>query len=196
MTFLTFLGWWALRSSAVAIIAEMLLKLFRIRSPSVRLTAWTVALSVSTLLPIITSALPAVHVPVPIRGLALAAQQSNLPLTSSISVDDHAVSPNNGIRHAGRTSAPFAWPSLLLAIYGLGAGLLLLRTCAGVAMTRRILRRSVVTGLLADGRPVLESHDLTIPAAVGLLRPVVVLPGEWREWDTAKFDAVLVHELS
>ena len=63
-------------------------------------------------------------------------------------------------------------------------------------MTRRILRRSADTGLVADGRPVLESQELTIPAAVGILRPAVVLPGEWRTWDAAKLDNVLVHELS
>jgi hypothetical protein len=196
MTILSFLGWWALRSSAIAIITAGLLKLFRVRSPSVRLASWTAALFASTLLPLLAPALPAVRLQVPIRGLVRVAQPSNLPLTSSISVDDHAVSPDNGISHGRRTSEPLAWPSLLLSIYGLGAGLLLLRTGAGVAMTRRILRRSVVTGLLGDGRRVLESNDLTIPAAVGLLRPAVVLPSEWREWEAAKVGAVLVHELS
>ena len=196
MIFLSFLGWWALRSTAVAITTAGLLKLFRVRSPSVRLASWTAAIFASALLPLLAPALPPVCLPVPIRGLVRVAQTSNLPLSSSISVADPPASPNQGIGYAGRTSESFAWTSLLLTIYGLGAGLLLLRTGAGVAMTRRILRRTIVTGLRADGRPVLESHDLTIPAAVGLLRPSVVLPSEWREWEAAKLDAVLVHELS
>jgi beta-lactamase regulating signal transducer with metallopeptidase domain len=197
MTFLSFLGWWALRSSVVAITTAVLLKLFRVRSPSVRLASWTAAMLASTLIPLLAPALPAVYLPAaPIRGLARVAQQSNLRLPPSIHVAGNTVSANNGISHAGRASRPFAWPPLLLSIYGLGASLLLLRVGAGLAMTRRILRRSVVTGLLADGRPVLESQDLGVPAAVGLFRPSVVLPSGWREWEPAKLDAVLVHELS
>jgi hypothetical protein len=196
MTFLSILGWWAIRSSAVVILTAGFLKLFRVQSPSVRLASWTAALFASALLPLLAPALPAVRLSVPTRGLVRVAQPSHLPLPSSVSAADRPVSPNKAVNHAARRSEPFAWPSLLFSIYGLGAGLLLLRMGAGVVMTQRILRRSVVTGLSADGRPVLESHELTIPAAVGLLRPAVVLPNEWHEWEAAKLDAVLVHEQS
>jgi len=193
MTFLSFLGWWALRSSAVVVITAVLLQLFRVRNPSVRLASWTAALLASTLIPLVAPALPAVYLPAaPVREIVLVAQQSKLPLP----VANHPVSANHELSRAGRTTRPFAWSPLLLSIYGLGAGLLLLRVGAGVVMTQRILRRSVVTGHVAEGRPVLESHDLSVPAAVGLLRPSVVLPSGWREWEPAKLDAVLVHERS
>ena len=31
---------------------------------------------------------------------------------------------------------------------------------------------------------------------LGIARPAIVLPGDWREWDGAKLDAVLAHERS
>jgi hypothetical protein len=41
-----------------------------------------------------------------------------------------------------------------------------------------------------------ESNALAVPITIGWVRPVVVLPDSWREWDDAKIAAVLAHELS
>ncbi len=35
---------------------------------------------------------------------------------------------------------------------------------------------------------------MTVPLAVGFLRPVILLPCDWREWDAQKLEAVMVHE--
>src|SRR5262249_26769592 len=155
MTILSLLGWWAVRSSAIAVTTALFLKLFGVRSPSVRSASWTAALFASALIPLLAPALPARRLPaVPIGALARITQPSQRSPPPSVPVVEHTVSSNQGMSHAGAATKPFAWPSILLSIYALGAGLLLLRVGAGVAMTQRILRRSAITGLLADGRPV------------------------------------------
>jgi beta-lactamase regulating signal transducer with metallopeptidase domain len=41
-----------------------------------------------------------------------------------------------------------------------------------------------------------EVPDLTTPATAGWLRPVLLLPGDWRAWSLAERHAVLAHELA
>ena len=63
MTILIFVTAWALRSAVVALTAAVLLRLFRIEDPAVRLAAWTAALFGSLLIPALTMTLPAVSLP-------------------------------------------------------------------------------------------------------------------------------------
>ena len=41
-----------------------------------------------------------------------------------------------------------------------------------------------------------ESEALSVPVTLGVARPVILLPVDWREWDSDKLNAVLAHELS
>jgi hypothetical protein len=41
-----------------------------------------------------------------------------------------------------------------------------------------------------------ESEFVSVPVTMGVLRPVVLLPSSWRDWDDAKLDAVVAHEVS
>jgi uncharacterized protein (TIGR03435 family) len=64
----------------------------------------------------------------------------------------------------------------------------LARFVVGMFLVRRLIARSVVVGGFR------ESDHIAVPLTVGWLRPVILLPMEWREWDRAKLDAVLAHE--
>jgi uncharacterized protein (TIGR03435 family) len=49
---------------------------------------------------------------------------------------------------------------------------------------------------MADGSEVRESGRVASPFTIGVFRPAILLPLDWRNWDSAKLDAVLAHERS
>ena len=42
----------------------------------------------------------------------------------------------------------------------------------------------------------LESPAVKVPFTLGVVRPAIVIPKNWRQWEEAKLAAVIVHELS
>ena len=103
------------------------------------------------------------------------------------------------------------WGSILavLALAGTATGLL--RLTIGFWAVALCCRRGRpvedlgMTGLLEElrcamqcRRPVAlrEVPDLTTPATAGRLRPVLLLPDDWRSWTEAERRAVLAHELA
>src|SRR5579872_2837473 len=55
--------------------------------------------------------------------------------------------------------------------------------------------RACMGGLESTPR-LAETKILSVPATMGVLYPVILLPTDWREWDEAKLDAILAHEVS
>ena len=115
---------------------------------------------------------------------------------------------------------PFSWAFLLDSIswttvaaisYLVVALFLLSRVVIGLTFARRIVRssspikNSQVAVRLASrshmsGQRLLpcvrESALICIPLTIGVFTPTILLPNSWREWDDAKLDAVLTHEVS
>jgi len=85
-------------------------------------------------------------------------------------------------------SPAWNWEWAALGCYCLGLDAMLLRLIAGTLRARALARNAVN----ADG--VCSSAHCAVPLTVGWLRPVVVLPGGWRNWPAAELDAVLTHE--
>ena len=108
------------------------------------------------------------------------------------------------------TPAPHArllWNVPAAAIYLLITFLFLIRFATGVVWSRKLVRNSrtiaesFVTSILLSlgGRHVprlAASEWITVPLTVGALRPTILVPSNWREWDAQKLEAVLAHELS
>jgi hypothetical protein len=59
----------------------------------------------------------------------------------------------------------------------------------------RLASRAYASGLaiIPQAR---ESEFLCVPVTVGAMRSTILLPSNWREWDDAKLDAVVAHEVS
>jgi multidrug efflux pump subunit AcrA (membrane-fusion protein) len=183
------LAGWALRSSVLILCGAGLLWVFRVKDAAVRLTAWTALLAGSLAIPALALLLPKVPIVVTHTDSALIRQAipvvpDSLPDASPEPVHS-AVSAPTGWRVAWR----FDWTGIAIAIYCGGASLLLLRLVVGVVLSRRLLRDSKETG-----RTFRESNELAAPVALGILRPVIVLPRDWRAWEEAKLSAVLAHE--
>jgi uncharacterized protein (TIGR03435 family) len=192
LTTLLFLAEWALRSSILILAGALLLPALRVKDPSVRLAAWTAMLCGSLAIPAITAALPRM----PLAVMHAAARPVEVPVMvyEATPAPEPAVSRRADIAHA--SSKPFDWARAAMMIYVLIAGALLLRLCAGLAMSRRLRRSSRATGQSTEEIEIRESDRVASPVALGIARPAILLPGDWREWDSAKLAAVLAHERS
>ena len=100
------------------------------------------------------------------------------------------------------SNPPTRWTILAAALYLSVASILLARFLIGLAYGRRLIRASqTIDDPLIARRfdlfvRVAESEFISVPVTMGALRPTIVLPADWRQWDAAKFDAVLAHEVS
>ncbi len=107
--------------------------------------------------------------------------------------------------------APADWKTIAFIVWLNVATALLLQIGLGVFGIRRLLRRSISTtderlahecararALLGIRRPVdvLLSPDVTIPVAVGVWRPRVILPTVALHWSRERLHVVLLHELA
>jgi beta-lactamase regulating signal transducer with metallopeptidase domain len=108
-------------------------------------------------------------------------------------------------------SAAMPWGAVAEGIYFGVAILLLARFFVGIAFGRRLIRASRVlddprvTGRLASRAyaaglaaipQAAESELISVPVTMGALQSTILLPEGWREWDDAKLDAVVAHEVS
>jgi beta-lactamase regulating signal transducer with metallopeptidase domain len=185
MITVSFLAGWALRSAILIVSGVVLLKMLRVKDASVRLAAWTAILCGSLAIPLLTVSLPAMPVPTRAAVIPQAPVYNRAPLPSATAV-----------YRVGAPIAPtlksFDWGRVAVGAYLFVAALLLVRLCLGMAMSWRWVHRSRQTELAV----VRESDRVSSPMTLGIVRPVILLPTDWRAWDAAKLDAVLAHERS
>ena len=108
-------------------------------------------------------------------------------------------------------SSAIPWTTVGSAIYLIVAFLLLVRFFVAVVFGHRLVQNSLkidearLTNRLAARTNaadipvplrVAESEAISVPLTMGALRPMILLPSNWRAWDETKLDAVLAHELS
>lgn len=198
MTAIQFLAEWAVRSSILILAGAVLLWLLRVKNPALRLTAWTAMLGASTAIPALMTALPGL----PITVLRAPARQP-IPASSMGSGEDAIgfagpAADLSPVSVTGRAVAAKAldWARLAATVYALVAGALLLRLFTGWIVSLRILRRSRNSGVVEDGIEIRESRDVVSPVTVGIIQSAILLPPDWRVWDSAKLRAVLAHERS
>jgi len=77
---------------------------------------------------------------------------------------------------------PAFWTAenMAIALWLIGAGVLLSRLVTGTIRTNRL------RGLAGEG--------LVTPVTVGWLRPAIILPGGWKQWRAGQLRAVMAHE--
>ncbi len=103
------------------------------------------------------------------------------------------------------------WTTFAALIYFCVALFLLARFVIGLVLARRLMRSSLA---ISDARlierltaradacglavipAVAASEFISVPVTMGALRSTILLPTDWREWDDAKLDAVIAHEIS
>jgi uncharacterized protein (TIGR03435 family) len=204
-----FLAEWTLRSSVLIGAGVLLLWAFRIKDSSIRLASWTAMLFASVAVPFLVSALPPLALPslqIPASAAPLSriaespgpVQQMNNPAAALITrrSDDVGLRvPGPAPQRLGRVAATWSQPGVLV-VYVLGASASLLRMLAGLTLSFRLRRSTTATGASAHGIEIRVSDRVSTPVTLGILRPVIVLPVDWREWDATTLQSVLAHERS
>jgi RND family efflux transporter MFP subunit len=194
MTAVQFLAEWALRSSVLILSGALLLRVLHVKDPSIRLAAWTAMLCGSLAIPALTTALPkapfTIMRPAAPRAETLAAAKIAIP------APEEPVASRQSDAVSKPSNWKMLWPRAALTLYAFVALGLLLRLGFGLAMSLRLLRGSRETGRATHGITIRESHRVATPVTLGILRPAIVLPADWSEWDAARLQAVLAHERS
>jgi beta-lactamase regulating signal transducer with metallopeptidase domain len=200
MTTSQFLAEWALRSSILIVSGALLLRALCVKDASIRLAAWVGMLCGSLLLPMLTPVLPGIPLkdtplttsaPERWEARTLTAQPNAL-----VQPYDLAPTPAAAVVRSAREFASFRWQGAALTLYFLGTAVLLVRLLGGLLLSRRLSLASRATGRTIAGIEIRESDRVTTPVALGVTRPVILLPDDWRLWERAKLEVVLAHECS
>ena len=194
MIAIQFLAEWALRSSILILSGAVLLRALRVKDSSIRLAAWTAMLFGSLAIPALTVSLPNMPLIIP-RATDRPAQAPRVTYDAPLNSPPAQVT--SAVKRSPALPRRFDWPSAALAIYMLGRRRAL---AAPVPWTRH--EPPPVARQPRDRKSNRGSRDSRIgsrvaaPVTLGIVRPVIVLPGDWRQWNAAKLDAVLAHESS
>ena len=169
------------RSLGLACLTWLALRVCRVKSASAKHAAWTVVTSVMLLQVVASPALPSVSLrvltPVPDAGPTLSPQLALPPI--------HVPVSNSHGQHLA-----FTWRQAVIGIYAVVAFALLVQLAFGYRFARKLVRDSKPI----DWPRVRESESISVPMTVGQIAPTILLPIGWREWDSAKLQAVLAHE--
>jgi TonB family protein len=162
---------WSLQIAVVVAVAALAAALLRLRAPGARLFYWRMVLAASLALPLVRPWKPQ-------------------PIAADVSVSTIALTQ-------GTERSPRHWPSPRQAVlWLLAAGIAGRALWLGVGFWRlgRYRRRSRPFGS-RGGVSLLLSDAIASPVTFGALRPVVLLPARFPEFDPVVQEAILCHEL-
>jgi len=201
-----YMGSLILRSLGIALIAGICS--WKIRNVAIRHAVWVIVLVAVLVMPAADYVLPASWVPARIQQIA--AENSvtlRIPTARKDGVLQNPAPPTPSVPLPARTKPVDLW-SVAATLYTLIAFAMFIRLAVGY-QGMRLLRRtgkpiasSVWESMVASLRnrwrsPVLlESQSVQVPMTIGLLRPAVILPVDWKNWDNLKMEAVLLHEVA
>lgn len=197
-----------LKASIVMILAFVALALLKHRSAAIRHTVLQAALFVTLLMPVLSLVLPEWHaLPQPLVTIEAPAvpvdtERLEPPTPASGSKPAHASVP---------VSTGADWHQRILTVWLIGVA---------VFLARFVLRAAAMELAVRRAQPLSESGWLRIakkaacrlgirsavelrrwesarmPAAWGVFRPVILLPGDFSDWSDARCRSVIAHEMA
>jgi beta-lactamase regulating signal transducer with metallopeptidase domain len=181
----------SLRSILMAAPAGIILRLLRRRvAPAWQHAVWSMVVCGILILLAFGQALP--RLPLRVLDASAAPQGIETGVTADIAI----VPPDGPTLPSPKPSnarLPIEWPDAAASVYAAIALGFLAWFFTGMLLARRVVKSASPVSL-DDHANVFESQRLTVPATIGWLHPVVLLPPEWRGWPREKLDAVLAHE--
>ncbi|HEY1758743.1 MAG TPA: VWA domain-containing protein [Bryobacteraceae bacterium] len=197
--------WIALLSASVVrpfvlvAAAALLLRALGVRHPASRHAVWSFVLFAMLLVPVVSVVAPHWLVPVP---AAAAQSPAFIAREPAATIEPQKTEPHKTLSTTPQVASPIpselrkpapgiSIPTLIVWIYLAGLFAMLLYRFAGWILLRRVIARS------AQLKPRLrESNHVIAPVAAGVLRPAVILPVGWRDWNLDTRRAVLAHEFA
>jgi beta-lactamase regulating signal transducer with metallopeptidase domain len=216
-------AWMILKVSLLLTAAAIVQALLgRRRSAATRHLMWTLALVGVLILPMLSAVMPqweAVRLPAssvpggtPRLGSAGPADMTQpVPVGGVLNAASPAVAIPVESRPAPPTSSRVSWRTTLLALYGVGVVLLLIRLVFERLTMRSLARQATsvsdpegtrllleCAGRIGIRRPVrlLRSRERTMPMAFGIRVPAILIPVVSDTWTEDRRRAVLLHELA
>jgi len=196
----------SLRVCVVAAAVAGILRLTRVQSSSVRHAAWAFVVAAMLLMPLLPYVLPSFELPGRSSVAAtIAGVPDELPYVGDVDLmamvgnsaaTDPAVPNGDAASVVAGESASVVpalplWLGAAIAIYAIGLAMLLIRWLFAARFIAKLCRDSVP---IAAAHGVFESALAATPITVGVLRPRIVLPPEWKTWSREKLAGVLAHE--
>jgi beta-lactamase regulating signal transducer with metallopeptidase domain len=213
-----------IRVTLLLIVVIVLAAILRRRSAALHHAIWTSAVIASLSIPFLTVGLQRFGgaTALPISGIASVFTWLTSPMQQRELIEGHAAQSNtrslraNSLMSAtladvlnGRpTRQRAAKPIEMLVVIWIAVVMILLARIVTAMMTVARLRRRArvatnerIVSIFRDIRnanaanvSLLESDDVTAPATMGIIRPVILLPGDAGEWNATRLRATLAHE--
>ncbi len=123
---------------------------------------------------------------------------ASVPTTSVPSLVPPNPATNKSASHAAESSF-FSVTQILAIAYLIVAAILLIRTLLGWLQCLRLVKSSTQVKLpdeLHSDYPVLSSSRISVPATIGIVRPKILLPADWSQWDESDVAMAIAHESS
>ena len=181
-TLLFALAEWSIRAAVLAGAVGLLLWVARIKDAHVKLNAWTIVLIAALLMPVAATVTPRLSITLP-KFMTRSDNPKPQPQPAFLfpTAPRFKASPRKPISLHGTDIAAGLWLLSTLAM--------LFRLAVGLQLSTRLVRGSrMIEGELR------ESDLVRVPITVGILRPLVILPSDWRDWPERKLRAVIAHE--
>jgi TonB family protein len=187
---LSYLASVTVRSLGMMVLALAGIGVLRVKTAAARHAVWTVVVAGMLLLALLSPSMP----PLPLRVLQAAAPVDAIAIPDAPASDLSRAVQSEHVA-AAPPIKPFTWQDAAMWLYLGGAAILLLRLAMGYMLTARLLRASRAVPNFRAFKTY-EADWTSVPLTVGWLRPRILLPRDWRNWDRTKLEAVLIHEQS
>jgi TonB family protein len=192
MTFLLDVTW---KSTALLAAACLVALCLRRKSAALRHHVWCLALAAILILPLLSIALPPLHLPT---------FTTILPESLLFRADAHGMTSRT-------TAAPALGPvrvaseqlltnggTLLVALWVIGAALSLSQMLVGWIAVERLREKARPVNLpeMDENVEIRETRPGSMPLAYGFFRPIILVPADVHEWSAERRRVVLLHELA
>lgn len=193
----------SIRIGAGALVIWGALFLGKVRSSSLRHTAWLMVLCAMPMMPILSRIAPNLYVP----GIQTTARSETpqimrmsqerlsnvfLPQRSSKN-EEYSAPPAVSAVRPSRIQMPDV-PTMIFLAYLSGVTILLWRYVSGLRVMQRIIQSSRPVFIKGVGLQIFESDLISAPVTFGLTIRRILMPAGWNKWPEDNLRAVLAHE--